>query len=379
MPPSPRSPGLRPLPRVLLAAGLALSGCTADGKVDTGVEQVEDDAARRTYYEEAAQTYYDGGNYRAAEEQWNKVLKIDPNDPKANWGLAMSLAKQGDPGSLRAAEKILVKILPWDWSHPTLGDRRHEVEKDLAQVYLELAEHYDRDVRVLQEIRKEGNDPEVQRKIQTQVAARDGLLRQSMPLFSQVLQRSPENPYALAGLAEANLLVGNEDAGIDYARRYIALSRKSQENWQRTLVSFQKENELVTENQRMHFKTKIAGAREKELKMHLLVATVLMRRGNYPGAVAEYDRVLELDPARPAAYVERAQAHAGMREWRKAIADVQEYLKITDPIRHKAGRISAADLLNRYRAADEASRGAPLVPTRVAAPRPAAPSGSPDG
>ncbi|HKB16036.1 MAG TPA: tetratricopeptide repeat protein, partial [Planctomycetota bacterium] len=232
-------PPLRPfraapfLSSALLAAGLALAGCTADGKLDTGKEKEEDDASRLAYYEEAAQTYYDGGNYRAAEEQWNKVLAIEPQRPKANWGLAMSLAKQGDPGSLRAAERILVKIVDWDWSHPTLGDRRHEVKKDLAQVYLELAEYYDRDIRVLEAKREESQDPELGRKIQTQVAARNALLQKAMPLFTEVLQMSPENPYALAGLAQAHLLVGNDQAGLDYARRYLVLSRKNQVGYQR--------------------------------------------------------------------------------------------------------------------------------------------------
>jgi tetratricopeptide (TPR) repeat protein len=330
----------------------------------------------RAHWEESAQTYYDRGDYQASVKQWQKVLTIEPNDPKANWGLAMSYAKIGTPASLRQSEQIFVKIVDWDWSHPTLGDRKHEVRKDFAQVYLELADYYDRDVRVLEDRRREDDsDPTVGQKIQTQVAARNALLQKAMPLYEQVLAQSPDNPYALAGIAKAQILIGDEVRGIEHARRYLEISRKSRIGWQAKLDAFQKENELVTDEQREMFKGKIRGASEKELRMHLLVATVLMRRRDYAGALAEYDEILAIDPARPAAYVERAQAHAGLKDYKKAIVDLQEYLKITDPIRHRQGRIGAADLLDRYRALSDPHRPAP----RAAHPPAPAPAGSPDG
>jgi tetratricopeptide (TPR) repeat protein len=397
MPTRPPLPLPRPRsrPALALAAVSVLAfaaGCTSDGKIDTGLEKEEDEGARQAHYEEAAQTFYDGGKYRAAEEQWRKVLASEPESPKANWGLAMSLARQGDAGSLRASEQIFQKIVQWNWQHPTLGDRRHEVLKDFAEVYLELADLYDADVRLLEERRREQGDtaalavdPDLGRKIQTQVAARNALLRKATPLFEQVLAQSPDNPYALAGLAKAHLLVGDHLAGLGYARRYVDLSRRSQEGWQEKLDQIEKENQVLTADQREWFKGKIRGATEKELRMHLLMATVLMRREDYAGAIVEYDRILEIDPARPVAYVERAQARAGAKDYRAAVKDVQEYLKITDPIRHRGGRIAAADLLDRYRALADARtappppRGLPVRAASTPVSAPAVGPGSPDG
>jgi tetratricopeptide (TPR) repeat protein len=380
--PSPRPPRLaRSWLRLGLLLGTAAgaAACTSDGKIDTGLEKEEDEGARLAHYEEAAQTFYDGGKYRASEEQWRKVLAIQPESPKAHWGLAMALARQGDAGSLRAAEEIFQKIVQWNWQHPTLGDRRHEVQKDFAEVYLELADLYDKDARSLEDRRRElgeGAEPDLGRKIQTQVAARNALLRKATPLFEQVLAQSADNPYALAGLAKAHLVIGDDLRGLDYARRYVELSRRSQAGWQEKLDQIEKENQVLTDEQREFFKSKIRGATEKELRMHLLVATVLMRREDYPQAIAEYDRILEIDPARPAAYVERAQARAGAKDYRGAVKDVQEYLKITDPIRHRAGRIAAADLLDRYRALADA-RSAPRAPWPAPVPAATRPVSAP--
>jgi tetratricopeptide (TPR) repeat protein len=381
--PRPLSPRRALLAALAAGTVLAAAACTSDGALDTGQEKVADEAAMRAHYEESAQTYYEGGNWKAAERQWKKVLAIDPEDSKANWGLAMSLARQGDPGSLRAAEQVFLKIVDRDWNHPTLGDRSHEVRKDFAEVYLALADYYDRDVRALEERRKERpDDPLIGHQIQTQVAARNDLLRKAMPLYDRVLAQSPDNPYALPGLAKAHLMVGDDARGLALARAYIDISRKSQEGWQGKLDALQRENQIVPDDTREYFKGQIRGAREKELRMHLLVATVLMRNEDYAGAIGEYDRILQIDPARPAAYVERAQAHAGRKDYRKAIADVHEYLKITDPVRHRPGRIAAADLLDRYRVLDDATGG--VVPTAARAAAPAPPpervsTGSPDG
>ena len=105
----------------------------------------------------------------------------------------------------------------------------------------------------------------------------------------------------------------------------------------------------LTEEQRAYFKDRIRGVREKELKLRLLLASVLMRNNDSVGAVREYDRVIEIDPAVPASYVERAQAYARGRSYRLAVADLEHYLKITDPVAQRQPRIRAAELLSQYR------------------------------
>ena len=173
---------MRARPSFLVRAGLAtaavaglgaLPGCIGLTELDQQIEkgqEKEDDKARLAHFEDAAQTYYDGGKYAQAIVQWRRVLELEPDRPKANWGLAKSLAMTGSPANLREAEQIFLKIKDWDWTHPTLGDRRHEVLKDFAEVYVQLADYYDRDVRSLQEKLEQPNadGPKIRKQLQEQ-------------------------------------------------------------------------------------------------------------------------------------------------------------------------------------------------------------------
>ena len=68
--------------------------------------------------------------------------------------------------------------------------------------------------------------------------------------------------------------------------------------------------------------------------MRLLIASVLMRNGRYGEAITEYDQVIEKDAARPAAYVERAQAYAMSGDYKKA----------TQRVYHTPGQASLIEL-----------------------------------
>ena len=375
--------------RMILSAALlvaVLTGCGSDCFSCLDESPEADAAARADYYQEAAKTYYDGGKYEAAARMWEKVLAQSPDDQWAKFGLAKSLHMMGTPQSLRRAEVILKEIINLDWTHPTRGNVKFEVETTLANVYSSLSDFYDRDIRLLE--RRLENDPnadtaQLQQAIQRQESMHKQLLRSSMPIWDRVLQQSPENAYALAGLSKAYLMTGSEDAGIHYANRYIQLSKRSQANWQRELKAWEEQMKgKVTRDQRAFYMDKIYGARDKELGVHLLLGSVYMRREQFAKAVEEYDAVLGLDSATTAAYVERAQAYAALGLYPQAVKDLEQFLRITDPEKERRSRVNAADLLDRYR---RLSGQSPLVDTparRAAAPpspAPTFPSSSPAG
>lgn len=375
------------IPLVLTAALLAtaLSGCGSDCFSCFDESPEADAAARKGYYEEAAKTYYDGGKYDAAARMWQKVLVETPNDQWARFGLAKSYHMIGTPQSLRKSEVILKDIVNLDWNHPTRGNVKFEVESTLANVYSSLSDFYSRDIRVL-ENRLE-NDPNADtKKLQEAITRQESMHRQlllsSIPVWDRVLKQSPENPSALAGLSKAYLMTGSEDAGIHYADRYIRLSKKSQEGWERELKAYEEQRKgKVTRDQRAFYMDKIYGARAKELGVHLLLGSVYMRREQFAKAVDEYDAVLALDSATTAAYVERAQAYAALGLYPQAVKDLEQYLRITDPQKDRRARVNAADLLDRYR---RLSGQAPLVNTArrapvAPAPAPRAASSSPSG
>ena len=116
----------------------------------------------------------------------------------------------------------------------------------------------------------------------------------------------------------------------------------------------------MQDEQKRQFIQKIMGAREKEKKTWLMLASVHMRRMEFAQAVNAYTRVVKLDSTVPAAYVERAQAYGALAQYKLAIKDLNEYLKITDPQMHRSQRLSAVELLDRYQTA----RARQLQPAR---------------
>jgi tetratricopeptide (TPR) repeat protein len=345
---------------LLLGTAPALLGCDSM-PLSEGAEKKKDEAAKADFYETSALTYYDGGKYETAVQMWEKVLLQKPDNQKAKWGLAKALQMIGTAQSLRRAEAILLPIIDLDWSHPEIGDRRHEVKGTLAMVYQDLADLYERDVRYLQDrVRavEEKREPvpeagmaELYAALQKQIAMRNEQLVKAIPLWETSLAVKDDHPYALAGLGKAHLMLGHDEQGLEYSRRYIMVARSSQGGWRRKMKDWQefKGREGMTQPQREVFVKNIQEARDNELKMHLLLGSVHMRREEYPLALDEYNAVLEIDPATPAALVERAQAQAKLGKFPLAVQDLEDYLKVTDPEKQRTARSRAAELLDKYR------------------------------
>jgi tetratricopeptide (TPR) repeat protein len=370
-------------PFALLAALLLLvtAGCSGMSTPLDAMEKEEDEAAKVEYYRDAAMTYHEGGKYEAAARMWQRVLAVHPDDQWAKLGLAKALHMRGGVESLRQAEVLLVEILPRDWNHPTQGDTRHRVETSLANVYSDLADFYDRDARILEDRLKYSTGPEAATMLQqkqVQIVKRNELLAKSVPYYQAVLARTNDDPFALAGLAKANLVIGNDQEGIGYARRYVELSRSSQQGWRKKLQEWEKlVGRSVTEEQRAIYLRKIHGAREKEKGVLLLLGSVHMRREEFDQAADAYSAVLQVDRATPAAYVERAQARAALNQHGLAVEDLEQYLKLTDPVKQRDARAHAAELMDRYRRI--AGMGSILTPTGTTAPAPTAPAAAASG
>ena len=100
--------------------------------------------------------------------------------------------------------------------------------KDFAEVYSQLADYYDRDIRILDDKLQQTDPIETERlrqQKQTQIAARNDLLSKAIPLYEEVLTLNPDNPYAIAGLAKSHLLVGHDQRGLMFARQYLKLTQ----------------------------------------------------------------------------------------------------------------------------------------------------------
>jgi len=315
-------------------------------------DEEEDEATRAEYYEDSAITYLDGGRYRESIEMWNKTLELRPGNNMAKWGLARAHMGTGSLSNLKEAVEIFREIQNVNWVHPERGDERFAVLRDYAHTHSEIAEHYDRDARRGKAMLESDPNADVglfESRIYQQEQKRNTHLDQAIPIYRQVLELKEDDGRTIAGLAKAHLARGNDDMGLMWANRYIQLSKDSQEFWRTKGAEYeQAAGRNVTRKQRDFFLDKLKGSKDKEAKMHLMVGAVYMRRQQYDLASRAYTRVIQMDSRNPAPYAERAQAYASLGQYQSAVTDLEHYLKITDPVTHREGRINAGQLLDRY-------------------------------
>ena len=374
---------LTPLAWMFLGA-VWLAGCQGTALSEEREKEI-DEETRQENYETAGFTFYDGGAYAKAESMFDKALVKKPRDKKLRRALARAKIQQGTPRKLREAQKILEPLMDMEWRNADGQDRKFEVISDMATVHTELADYYDRDIRELEERARTDPDADsarVRRQIQRQVRTRNELLQDAIPMWRQVLNLNHRNPYALAGLAKANLQLSRDSEGMEYAREYLELTKDSQPFWEKKIKDLEEARgkHNVTNRQRTHWRKKAYSARNKQMKMHMLLATVHMRRQEYREAIDQYSRALHIDESQTAAYLERGQALAAEGRHILAVKDLREYMRRTDPEAQRGARVKAAELLQKYRKiiadGETRERNDPIpVSPPATAPQPAPPSG----
>lgn len=283
--------------------------------------------------ESDAREHAAAGRHAKAAASWRKVLTARPDDPWVKLSLAQALRVVGTPESLRLAEKSLVALVELDWQHPTRGNVRYEVDHALAAVLWRRAEGV------------KGKE-------------RAGLLARSITAWERLLAVQPRYPAALVGLARANLAMERDEAGFDYAERYLALCRDSRLRWEQQLAMWQARlGQAATPEQISLFAKRIEGARQKEEEATLLIAGAHMRRKEPKKALSRYDALIDPGPASGAVYLARAEAYAALDQPGKAVADLERCLELSSKDSDAELRRRATSLLERWRKA--AGKAAP--------------------
>lgn len=289
-------------------------------------EEPEAPTAEETARHEREAKEHDGaGRHAEAVAAWKKVLAARPGDQWVKLSLARSLLGAGTSKSLQQAEKQLVALLEFDWQHPTRGDVRYQVDDTLASVLWCRAE-------------------EVEGK------GRAGLLARAITAWERVLAARPQSPGALIGLARANLALGRDEAGLDYAERYLAMCHDSMRRWEQQRSLWQARlGQAATPAQMRVFSEKVEGARRQAEDVTLLIAGAHMRRKEPKKALARYDSLIDPGPASAAAYFGRAEAHVALKQLEKAVEDLERCLELATDASAATLRKRAEELLARCR------------------------------
>lgn len=304
-------------PRLLtLIVCLVATACTTLGT---------EDRKRLTLHLENAAQYYDQRHYDRAYQQWDKALAVDPLNDKARLGQAMALYQLGLEESplgvarLQAAEERLDELRNED-----LDGLEWQAELGYAMTMDRWVGLYGRKVRQLRYQREvEGMTDEEELAIaESELDRRARIAERAYRTVYEGGEREAQYQLAcLIGLAKMTAYRGDYEASLGHARKYEEQIVRSKRLWRDAAERFPRERPL--------WEQKLHGAERQEAELRDLIANVLFKLGRYQEAESELDVVLDIDPERASAYLNRGIMRQTRNDWDRARQDFRTFLAMT--------------------------------------------------
>ncbi len=298
---------------------LALGACSTLGS---------EDRTRLTLHLENAAQYYDQRHYERAYQQWAKALELEPLSDKARLGQGMALYQLGLDASetgvqrLAQAEELLDELREQD-----MDGQEWKAELGYALVQEHWVELHDLKVRMLKArlARSEGGDRATEDELRVasnELMRHIGLAENS---FKRVLKSGEqEAQYQLTcmlGLSKMSAFKGDWPEALERAKGYESQVVKSKQLWNDAIKRFPREAPL--------YEQKLAGAKAKEAELRDLLGNVLFKMGRLEEAERELNVVIELDPDRSSAFLNRGIVRQAREDWDRARHDLRTFLAMT--------------------------------------------------
>jgi tetratricopeptide (TPR) repeat protein len=267
---------------------------------------VAPDDGKPLYYREYAEALARHGEDAEMRDVLDLVLRFDPQNLDLKLAMARGLTRLGRTGEAlamyqealglaeKSAERVPVRRL-------ALGSRRKPLLRigmpREERVFLEMANRF----------------PETRQTADPLTRALTGLAafyhqqRQdnlAVPLWEKALQRTPDDDVAAFGLARSYDAVGAWVSALDYYKKAIELNRGNIE-YRVTLAERYFANDMNF--QAINLWRDVLAARPNLIDARLRLAEAFVKLEQYPDALREYERVLQLDPQNPTARVKSLQ------------------------------------------------------------------------
>lgn len=285
-----------------------------------------EEAAELAAYQRRAALYFDGGRYDQSLAQIERGLEIDPEDYKLN-------AMKGGILLLRSGDAFGTDHRQLDAATELLQSMYDERSADRHEPYLLL--NYGRALqkqglrRLGEAIRLDGQaaravaeqDPQAMREqARAQRAESERLLREADAMLAQLVERGE-----LLRLAHNHRLQIALQRGDDVA--FVAEAKAFQEQMQKAQDQVRKEIERTNnadyETDQLELLRMLRG---EELGVRQLVAEQHYARKQFDLALAQLDRILELDPRRTTDYYNRGRVLLEVGRAEEAKADFRRFL-----------------------------------------------------
>ncbi|HEV8114032.1 MAG TPA: hypothetical protein VGR31_14760 [Planctomycetota bacterium] len=302
-------------PAAFLATFLLLAAACASDSKELTSEQKKKFVER---YTETAQEYLRMGELDRAEGQTMKALALDADNVKCKMIRAWTLQKRGKTEDILTAERIFREILNEGDYRAGLGLAECLERKGIA------FEEASRDIASGKRVSDVVDPGGPAGRAKALLAERDRAWNESIQRYEKTLQEHADDVDALNGAMRVSALLGRLDASIEYADKLIAVIGPTRDFWQKKVLG----PEATVENERL-YRERVNHLVDLELATRVHAATILRQLGREEAALAQLDAAVALDPQRPEMYSRRAELQKRLGHPDKAIADIDQFLRLS--------------------------------------------------
>jgi tetratricopeptide (TPR) repeat protein len=308
----------RPILCLILSAAI-LAGCNSLSS--------ENEGQLATYLDNAEQ-YFDGAQWAAAFQQWDKALELDPSNEGARLGQAMCQYQAGraeNPSAIKPlvdATERLEKMSKQDFDK-----MQWKIDLGLALVHQRWCDLYDRKIRKIAEDEKKGVAVD-EKELAICKTEFESHLEIASKAFQKVLAGPEKEPRdrltCWVGMAQISYWRGDLATSLKYAELYLEQVLRSKQFWKE-----QADNSKHAANTVM-FQGKYTGAQLQEAELRDLMGSVLFQMGREDEASEELDKVIEMFPQRAPAYMNRGVLRQQRGDYDLARSDFKKFLNTTE-------------------------------------------------
>jgi len=295
----------------LAALTIAVGACQSDPN------KLTDEQKKRLVeiHTESAEQYLNMGEIDRAEGQALKGLALEPDNVHLQLIRGWALQRRGRTADVFAAEQVFRPLLASGDFRATLGLAESLERKGVA--YTEAAQAIKSGKRVT-----EAPDP-TQRAHELDGFARKSW-EESHAHYTGVLEKHPGDVDAMNGLARVSALLDRKEESLDWASRVIDSVARERVFWEQRVL-----RPDISADEESHLRGLMSRALDIEVAAHLHSSTVLHSLGRDGEAIAHLDAAVALDPDRPEHYSRRAELSQSVGHYQQAVADVDQFLKLS--------------------------------------------------
>ena len=286
---------------------LAACGSTPDG-VDT--EQ------QLAMHREFALRYYHEGDLGRAEQQVDKALEIEPDDPQLLLMKGWVRQRRGGAEDIFVAESIFRDLVSEEDYRALLG--LAEALERKGVLYWESADAVESGERFTEAADPIARAGELRTEAQT-------AWRESVQYYELTLEKKPGEIQAVNGLQRVHALAGDLTESLDWSRKLLAQTSAEIGFWE-----IQLERPDLTAAEEARLRELVISSSDLLVQTYLQASSVLFQLHRAEEALVQLNRALALSPDEPQVHSRKAQLLHELGRTREAVDEIQTFLRLSE-------------------------------------------------